>query len=409
MIKMLTLAAGLLAAASSAVAAPTFEARRGLNMDIWVTWPGVERWGDRDALLPFPEWRRTVDAKALDALRADGFDYVRIPIDPAPFLAAQSEPFRDELYASVLQTVRDVNAAGLNVIVDLHTFARSDDPAIGVEGILGSEATFDAYLDVVRRMARTINQDDPKRVALELMNEPSAECTPDGPWAESLQRLFAAARSSAIRTTLVLSGACGGGAEGLVAVDPTRIPDDNILWSFHSYQPFLLTHQGAMWAGDFIRYVTGLSYPPHDMPAERRNAVLEEIRQRIRAEAPWSRRSGMLAYLDEQFALVDTPEKLKASVAAPFDQVDAWAKRYGIDPKSIILGEFGMIRQEYENPSIVPPASRAAYVRDMIAIAEERGHPWAIWGYGGAFGVVETFDGQRAEPEVLDVVRGLAR
>ncbi len=30
------------------------------------------------------------------------------------------------------------------------------------------------------------------------------------------------------------------------------IPDDNVIWSFHSYDAFLLTHQGATWAGDFI-------------------------------------------------------------------------------------------------------------------------------------------------------------
>ena len=45
---------------------------------------------------------------------------------------------------------------------------------------------------------------------------------------------------------------------------------------------------------------------------------------------------------------------------------------------------------------------RLAYVRDMIHLAEKRGFAWSIWGYGGAFGVVEEFGGRPAEPDILD-------
>jgi hypothetical protein len=42
----------------------------------------------------------------------------------------------------------------------------------------------------------------------------------------------------------------------------------------------------------------------------------------------------------------------------------------------------------------------------MIALAESTVSPGRIWSYGGAFGVVEAFDGRRAEPDVLDNGRG---
>ena len=119
------------------------------------------------------------------------------------------------------------------------------------------------------------------------------------------------------------------------------------------------------------------------------------------------RRSGMLSYLDEQIATLDSPEKLAAILDKPFDTAAAWAARYGIAPGNILLGEFGMIRQEYENPSVVAGPYRAAYIADMIKRAEKHGFAWAIWGYGGAFGIVEEFAGRRAEPDVLDMVRRL--
>ncbi|TIY07554.1 MAG: hypothetical protein E5V18_09670 [Mesorhizobium sp.] len=85
----------------------------------------------------------------------------------------------------------------------------------------------------------------------------------------------------------------------------------------------------------------------------------------------------------------------------------AWAKANGIRPENITLGEFGMIRQEYGNAQVMPAEYRAAYVRDMIARAEAHGFSWSVWSYGGAFGIVEAFDGDKAEPDVLDAIKSL--
>ena len=205
----------------------------------------------------------------------------------------------------------------------------------------------------------------------------------------------------------MLTGACYSGAEALAKIDPKAIPDDNVIWTFHSYDPFLLTHQGATWAGDFIQYVTGLPFPPYAVPRAELDAALETIRQRIRDQASWSRRQGMLDYLDEQIATMDTKAELDAIIDRPFEIAAAWARQNGIDPGNVFLGEFGMIRQEYGNPFVMPAASRAAYVEDMIEHAERHGFSWAIWSYGGAFGILEEFEGKPAEPDVMEMVRRL--
>lgn len=151
-----------------------------------------------------------------------------------------------------------------------------------------------------------------------------------------------------------------------------------------------MTHQGATGAGDFIRYVTGLPYPLTAVPRARLDVTLETIRERIRAEASWTCRGGMLAYLDEQVASMDTPGKLAGQLDAPFKTVEDWAKANGTKPQDITLGEFGMIRQEYGNAYVMPAEHRAAYVRDMIARAGAHGFSWSVWGYGDAFGIVDA-------------------
>lgn len=397
----------LLAAAPAAAA--SFSAKRGINLDLWTTWPDETRWNDRAVVLPFPEWRRSLGEADLAALKAAGFDFVRMPVDPAALLSDRTAGFSDLLYASVLDSARLANAAGLKVIVDLHAIPAGGNRAIGTYQLLEDEALFDRYVDAVRRMARTISREDPALVALELMNEPVTGCegAEAAAWAGRLKRLYAAARASATRTTLVLSGSCWGGADGLAALDPRDFPDDNLLWSFHSYAPFLLTHQGATWTGGFVRWVTGLPYPPSSVPRAELETIVAGIREKIAAEASWTERRGQLAYFDELLAETDTPERLAATLAEPFERVAAWARAHGIPASDILLGEFGMIRQEYGNNHVVPAAQRAAYYRDMIAIAERHGFTWSLWSYGGAFGVVEEFDGRGAEPEVMEMIRAL--
>ena len=389
--------------------AATFSMKRGLNLDQWTTWTGEEKWNDPKAILPYPEWRKFLKDDDLKALKDAGFDFLRMPVDPSPFLSDETLSLRNDLYASVLDSVRMINRAGLKVIADMHVIPAGGNRKIGMAEVMDDPATFDAYVEVVRKMARTLAAEDPRQVAFEPMNEPIVDCDSDGTslWPDRQLKLFAAARSSATRLTLILTGACYSNAAALARIDPKTIADDNILWTFHSYDPFLLTHQGATWAGDVIRYVTGLPFPLTAVPRARLDVALHTIRDRIKAEAPWTRQSGMLAYLDEQVASMDSPEKLDSLMDAPFKTVEAWAKANGIKPENITLGEFGMIRQEYGNPYVMPAEYRAAYVRDMIARAEAHGFSWSVWGYGGAFGVVDAFNGDKAEPEVMNAIRSL--
>lgn len=396
-------------AAATPAGAASFQPHRGINMDAWTTWPKEAEWNDPAVLLPFPEWRRTVGEADLARLKDAGLDFVRIPVDPAPFLSPVAAPLHDRLYAQVLQAVRLINAAGLKAIVDMHLMPSNPDRAPGMGSVMDDAKQFDAYTEVIRRMAHTLRSLDPSQVAFEPMNEPIVDCE-DGDkklWPERQKQLWAAARAAAPQLTIVLTGACYSSAEGLAKLDPKDFPDDNLLWTFHSYAPFVLTHQGATWAGDFIPYVTGLPFPPSSIPQAELDKRLDAIRAKIKAEAPWSRRAGLLSYLDEQVETVNTPQRLEAVMDEPFGVVAGWAQAHGVDAKNILLGEFGMIRQEYGNNHVTPPADRAAYVKTMAGEAEKHGFAWSAWSYGGAFGIVDAFNGEKAEPDVLDAIRAL--
>ena len=198
---------GLVALALPAEAA-TFSVKRGLNLDQWTTWTGEDKWNDPNAILPYPEWRKFLKEDDLKALKDAGFDFLRMPVDPAPFLSDETLSLRDDLYASVRDSARLINRAGLKVIVDLHLIPAGGNRKIGMSQVMDDPAAFDAYVELVRKMAHELSQEDPSQVAFELMNEPIVDCDDNGTnlWPDRQKKLFAAARSSATRLTLILTG-----------------------------------------------------------------------------------------------------------------------------------------------------------------------------------------------------------
>ena len=107
--------------------------------------------------------------------------------------------------------------------------------------------------------------------------------------------------------------------------------DRNLLVTFHYYDPFHFTHQGASWAGD-VKNLHGITW---GSAADR------------------------------------------AAVAADFDQVAAWSRA---NDRPILLGEFGA----YEK-SGTPQDLRVAYTADVRSEAERHGFGWAYWQFEGDF------------------------
>lgn len=394
-------------AMTSAFAAQAAEFRvgRGINFDQWVTWPQRPDWGDPARVIPFPEWRSTMTRADLARLRASGLDFVRMPVDPRIFLAPEAAGLRASLMGEVRKAVRFVTDGGLKVIVDLHAIPDGTD--LGTGTLVADAQGFKRYLGLVADIARMVSETPAGQVALGLMNEPIIACDKPSAWPPLLRRLHEAARDAAPDTTLVLTGGCWSDTESLAALDPAMIDDDNVLWEFHSYAPFVLTHQGAGWTGDFSPHVTGLPYPLDAVPLSRVQSAIKAAKKRFSDKLDWSKARAHSAYLDELIAEIDTPDKLAQAMEAPIARAARWADRNGITRDRLLLGEFGMIRREYGDAHVVPARYRAAYYRDAIALAEKHGVAWAMWSYGGAFGIVEAFDGKRAEPDVLDMVASL--
>lgn len=385
----------LLAAATAlpgpAAAGPQPQAafRRGVGVHSMLNWAQVEP-ADRTRYrsAPFDGPAYDLPDALIANVREAGFDFVRLTVDPGPFLQLSGAP-REALDAKLLGTVRRFLGAGLAVLVNLH--ANSQVPRYDSVNWLHATDTpvFREYLVFVERTARLLAGLNSPAVAFEPINEPpyGYDAASVKRWQAMAEGLHAAVRRGAPDMLVVLTGARGGNRHGLLSLDPTPFRGSRVRYSFHYYEPYTFTHQGvaskepsaALW-----RYVSDLPYPSASMPAA---FVLETVRANVESEPGLDsltrQRTVSAARAFVSAALAEGFDRRR--IEAAFDEVAAWAARHGVDKRQILLGEFGACRT-YGRYRAADPISREAWLRDVREEAERRGFAWSVWelsGYGG--------------------------
>ena len=391
-----------------AAPAQAIELHRGVSLDTWETWPDDARLAEPGFLDVFPEWRRSIGMDKIRYLREAGFDFVRMTIDPFAFLSEGGAAQSGHMLRGTLEALADIRKTGLKVIVDLHAVPVSDYRSLGTQKYLSDPELFQRYVDLVRSFAKALNTADPEAVALEPMNEPTMECDPakDGAapkWPAMMRQLYEAARTAAPKLPVILSGACWGGGDGLARlgkddVTPQMLADANLLWSFHSYNPFIASHQGASWTDLPMNAMSGIIYPPNCASAEVQRVILERIDMRLAQKVDDATK--LADYSDQARKLLDdycTPGNARKMLTLPFEQAAAWAEQMGVPANRLFLGEFGMIRDESPG-TVTTRENRAALMRDIRKEAEERGIGWAVWSHGGSFGITMDDESRKVDP-----------
>lgn len=369
--------------------------RRGASLHSMMNWASAVP-PDRQAYLwpPFDDPGHRVPDELLDNLVRAGFDFIRLTVDPGPYLAFEGER-RDELDRVLLRNVARLRAKGFGVVVDFHpnSQVRAYDPVRLVQAI--DHPSFRSYVELVRRSAGLLGALKDPKVALEPLNEPAYgyDAATARRWNAMQEALHAAVRSVAPDLLVVLTGAQGGNKEGLLAVDPRPFAGSNVLYSFHYYEPHDLTHQGVP-APDlpYRAYLSGLPYPALGAPHA---AIWRPIEERIRADESLGliERYRILRGAQAAVAAYLATGHDRSHVVRDFDLVSGWARRHGIDPRRVFLGEFGITRT-YGRYRAADAATLEAWLGDVRREAESRGFAWAIWavtGYGG-MALVETDD-----------------
>lgn len=272
---------------------------------------------------PNSGWGIPVDHAWLPKIRAAGFDSIRLPVRWSSYAEeGPSANLRPEIFAKVDGILAAAETAGLKVVLNVHHFDELDkDPATHGPRLV-------ALWEQIGRHYRGRGD----WLYFELDNEPHDTLTA-GLWNELFPKVLAAVRVHHPTRPVIIGPA---NWNNLAALPTLKLPEDpNLIVTFHYYNPFEFTHQGATWTTPKVR----------------------DIRDRA-----WTGDANELEAVRRDFA--------KAA---------DWAKQNG---RPIYLGEFG----SYQN---APMESRARWTAAIRAEAEARGFSWAYWEFGAGFGVFD--------------------
>lgn len=374
--------------ASSMVSASAFEMRRAVNIAQWFTWPRYES-APKTGILwpPYKETPRPPNLDELRDLKRAGFDTVRLPVDPAPFFVFQDAQ-REQVYRMLFRAIERIQLAGMNVIVDLHPNSRH--PVWGQHAVVKGleEPAFVSLAGVVEDMARRLSRENSQRVALELINEPRLKCKGEeqARWQTLLEHLVRRARAAAPDLALIVTGACISTLDGLMALDSKALRDKNLIYTFHYYEPFSFTHQGAAFIPWPDKYLDEVPWPANARP-------IDEARRKIEGHVANASNLDPIARTKAALGARLNLEKYYASgagrelVEKRFAQVSKWAKDNNIPPARIFIGEFGVLRKNGQAPGALCE-DRVRWLTDVRKTAEHFGFSWAYFSYDGPFALV---------------------
>jgi endoglucanase len=342
----------------------------------------------RFAFPPFSDPKDRLTDAQLSAIRKAGFDFVRLPVNPGPFMQFKGAQ-RDAIDDMLRERVQMIANSGLAVIVDFHPEPQNPayDPKLLVQSV--DAPVFKDYCAMLARTAKLLASLGSDRIALELMNEPPVGWSRAGfaAWQNMLPKFYHAARDAAPHLTLVISGANGSNYDGLMPLDPTPFKaDDAVIYTFHYYFPYEFTMQSDE-KKPKASLMLDLPYPANARPmSDSLTALSARLDQK---HASFADKTAALAQATIYLGAYEATDFDRSTIHSAFDQVSNWAVSHGIPPSRIFLGEFGVIRR-HDIYHGARDDERAAWLRDVREEAEAHKFSWSLWVLSGTGGMEIT-------------------
>jgi endoglucanase len=283
------------------------------------------------------EWGLVLEEGYFDLIADAGFDSVRVPI--RWHASAATEPpytLSDAILERVDWVIGQALARDLAVVINVHHYQALLDDLYGQR---------ERFLAIWRQIGERYAGTD-ERVFFEVLNEPNGAL--DGAtWNRLLAEALGVIRESNPERWVIAGPGLWNGYRGL---DALQLPADDrrLIVTYHYYDPFHFTHQGAEWAEGSVAWMG----------------------------TTWEGTSGEVAEIQDAF-----------------DRVARWAAE---NDRPVYLGEFGAY-------SKADMASRARWTAQIVREAEARGFGWAYWEFGAGFGAYDR-TARAWRPELLQAL-----
>jgi endoglucanase len=308
---------------------------RGVNLTGWFQ-------ADSPGQIQFSRFTRQdiINIKSL------GCDVIRLPVNLHSMTSGSPSYNLDPIYVSFLDSVITwCEKEEIYLIIDNHSF----DPNVNTSSDIGT------ILNKVWSQTAAHLKDRSGYIMYEILNEPHGITTQQ--WGTIQGNVINTIRQLDSKHTIIVGGS-GYNSYTELANLPVYTYD-NLLYTFHFYDPFMFTHQGASWTSPSMVSLSGVPFP-YDA------ATMPACPAALRGT--WVENS-LAAYPSEGTA--DHVRQL-IDIAINFrDNRNV----------NIFCGEFGVYIPNSDS------SDRAYWYEIVRQYLEQNNIPWTIWDYKGSFGL----------------------
>jgi|GEM_PF-343073 len=302
--------------------------------------------------------RQPLYEKDFIQLEKAGFDNVRLPVNPHQFEAG---------FDTVDNAINMALAHHLKVVLDLHA---DKTYTTELETNTQAQATFIALWVNIAKHYRTYAASS---LAFELLNEPQFYHAQAG-YQALVEKTVAAIREVEKEKTLMIAFPQGSSLKALDRITP--LDDPNLIYDFHFYEPYIITHQGVHrgFENKMLRYFEHLPYPAD---------LVDKDAAFYAPTAPDSKQAQqeLEEYVKEGWN--------KEKIASRLQLAKKWADTHHA---KLICGEFGVLRNHIDSQS------RYRWIQDVRETLESYAIGWQIWDYSDLDGITHLEGETRLDP-----------
>lgn len=322
----------------------------------------------------FEHFRSYITEKDVQYISSLGVDHIRLGFDQ---IVAEEKPgvYREEILCLMESFLSWCQKAGLSVVLNLHkAVGNYCDIKEDVE-LLSDESLQERFIALWLHLEERF-KNYPK-VAFELLNE-VRDVEPDA-WNSLCERTIRALRCRNRERILIVGSTAWNSPRTLKYL--ATYDDENVVYTFHTYEPFEFTHQQGVLQAQTLYYNRRMPYPSD---IERYRDYQLTVNGVENAYADYD-------VMDKRF-IADT---LRPALDFIKEKPD----------KILWCGEFGTIRH-------ADLRWRTAWMRDVIDFLKENGIPYCVWNYlstpndGNRFSLVDDDTRRILSEDLARIIRG---
>lgn len=314
--------------------ATAFKRAAGLNNGISISW--LDQTWNKDILK-----QQLISETDFILLKQLGFKSIRLPV-AFSFFEEQNIPI-DEVLSRVDTVIKLCRKYNFKLVLDNH-YGRLNDTNYLTE----TPRAIKLWLFLTKHYKKE-NADN---LLFEIYNEPP----PMNPqiWKDAAYNIVTAIRKIDTKRTLIVGASNFNSIYELSRF--VRLSDENIIYTFHFYEPFIFTHQGASWVGAQVA-TTGVPFPynAENFPA------LNPKAKNTWGETNYNQypHDGNIPSLTDKLTIVKQ-----------------WGSKYHVP---LLCGEYGAYN------AFADLDSRCRYIKAVRAALKTLNIPGMMWDYSGTF------------------------